>query len=266
MGSKYTTQASSGYNATPPADDGTVSEANKTKWSTIKTKLGDPLKTFAEAINTALVAAFNYGPNAQSSSYVTVAGDHDKTIETTAGVTLLAAITAGAGYTVNIYNSHATATIVITPSGVDTIGGVASTMSIGARGSVTLRVNNAANGYLLVAQAIAAPYIPTLTDVLNVAVSVPYTSHVLRVGNQVIVTGKLELDPTSASAETKLGISLPIASDLVEVHDCLGLGVAPLANYAIYADATNNRAELYSPASVYADNHTIYFHFAYTIK
>ena len=34
------------YNASPPSDDGAQTEANKIKWSTIKTKLGDPLNVF----------------------------------------------------------------------------------------------------------------------------------------------------------------------------------------------------------------------------
>lgn len=54
----YTTQAISGYNDTPPADDGSVSSANEVTWAKHKTKLGDPIKTLAEAINTQNLAAF----------------------------------------------------------------------------------------------------------------------------------------------------------------------------------------------------------------
>ena len=56
--STYVSQSSSGYNSSPPADDGTQSEANRTKWSTVLTKLTNVLKTFAEAINTQLVSSF----------------------------------------------------------------------------------------------------------------------------------------------------------------------------------------------------------------
>lgn len=51
----YVSQAISGYNSDPPADDGTISASNQVTWATIKTKLADPIKTLAEAINTAAV-------------------------------------------------------------------------------------------------------------------------------------------------------------------------------------------------------------------
>lgn len=43
-----------GYNDSPPSDDGSATEANRAYWSTIKTKLFDPLKTAAEALNSAI--------------------------------------------------------------------------------------------------------------------------------------------------------------------------------------------------------------------
>jgi microcystin-dependent protein len=58
MGSPYTSVAISGYNANPPADDGSQTSSNQLTWAKHKTKLGDPLKTLAEAINTNVVAAF----------------------------------------------------------------------------------------------------------------------------------------------------------------------------------------------------------------
>jgi hypothetical protein len=149
LGAKYTTQSASGYNSSPPSDDGTQSESNKVKWSTVKTKLADPVKALVDSINTALLAVFDLGPNSQSTAYVTVAGDHLKTIQCTAagGVTLLAATTAGAGYTVTISNQHSAA-ITITRSGSDTINGASKNISVQPGQEVTLKVNAAANGYL----------------------------------------------------------------------------------------------------------------------
>lgn len=54
----YTSVAISGYNATPPADDGSAVASNQLQWSKHKSKLADPIKTLGEAINTNLVAAF----------------------------------------------------------------------------------------------------------------------------------------------------------------------------------------------------------------
>ena len=59
----YTSQSSSGYNASPPADDGSVVASNQVLWATIKTKLADVLKTFAEAINSAVLSAFSHTIN-----------------------------------------------------------------------------------------------------------------------------------------------------------------------------------------------------------
>lgn len=36
------------YNTTPPSDDGSQTEANKVKWSTVTSKIGDPLRDFAQ--------------------------------------------------------------------------------------------------------------------------------------------------------------------------------------------------------------------------
>ncbi len=41
MASPYTSVAVSGYNANPPADDGSATAANTIYWATIKTKLAD---------------------------------------------------------------------------------------------------------------------------------------------------------------------------------------------------------------------------------
>lgn len=57
--SPYTSQSISGYNASPPPDDGTQTSANKVTWAKHKDKIGDPIKTLAEGINTQAVSAIN---------------------------------------------------------------------------------------------------------------------------------------------------------------------------------------------------------------
>jgi len=54
----YTSVSISGYNASPPPDDGTVTSDNKVEWAKHINKIGNPLKTLAEAINTNISAAF----------------------------------------------------------------------------------------------------------------------------------------------------------------------------------------------------------------
>lgn len=53
----YSSQSISGYNTSPPPDDGSQVASNVAKWSDIKDKFGDPVKTLAEAINTQMVTA-----------------------------------------------------------------------------------------------------------------------------------------------------------------------------------------------------------------
>lgn len=54
----YTSQSISGYNSSPPTDDGAQTAANQVAWSKHKTKIGDPIKTLTESVNSALVTAF----------------------------------------------------------------------------------------------------------------------------------------------------------------------------------------------------------------
>ena len=55
----YTPPTLSGYNSSPPPDDGTTVTANQVTWAKHKDKLGDPLKTFTESMNTNLTSTFN---------------------------------------------------------------------------------------------------------------------------------------------------------------------------------------------------------------
>ena len=55
----YSSQAISGYNSSPPADDGTKVDSNRVQWSKHISKIGDPVKTLAEAVNSAITSAFN---------------------------------------------------------------------------------------------------------------------------------------------------------------------------------------------------------------
>ncbi len=54
----YSSQAISGYNSSPPADDGTKVDSNRVQWSKHISKIGDPIRTLAEAIDSAITSAF----------------------------------------------------------------------------------------------------------------------------------------------------------------------------------------------------------------
>lgn len=54
----YSTQTIAGYNSSPPPDDGSKSSDNKLEWAKHKNKIGDPIKTLAEGINSQCLSAF----------------------------------------------------------------------------------------------------------------------------------------------------------------------------------------------------------------
>ena len=98
-------------------------------------------------------------------------------------------------------------------------------------------------------------YTPTLTNGTNVAASTAYECQYMRVGNVVTVSGIIAIDPTSASTNTDIGVSLPIASNFGVARQCAGVGASQDSgtygqSFAIRADATNDRAQfLLTPTS-----------------
>jgi hypothetical protein len=151
MGSKYTSQSASGYNSSPPADTGVQTEANKVKYSTIKTKLADVLKTFIEDVNTALVNYFNVGPN-QYTADQTLDGTHNNTFVEVTGsgitLTLTDADTLGKGWFCTIANTGSYSVTVARDTSADTIDGAAVDFTLDPTSSITIFVNAAEDGFI----------------------------------------------------------------------------------------------------------------------
>ncbi len=55
----YTSQAISGYNSNPPADDGSKTDTNRVQWSKHIAKIGDPVRVLAQDIDAAAIAFGN---------------------------------------------------------------------------------------------------------------------------------------------------------------------------------------------------------------
>lgn len=131
MSNPYTSQSISGYNSSPPSDDGSQTSTNEITWAKHKTKLGDPIKTLAEAINTELVSAFGLiaGANvsSHSSNYTVVAGDRGKflSVTGTTTITLLDIATAGQGFPLVIVNTGS-GTVTVDGDTSETINGSTS--------------------------------------------------------------------------------------------------------------------------------------------
>lgn len=79
MSSPYTNVSITGYNTDPPEDDGSQIASNQVKWSKHTDKIGDPLKTAIEGIDTNVQGAFNaiYGQtNDEAVALVTPTGSY----------------------------------------------------------------------------------------------------------------------------------------------------------------------------------------------
>lgn len=159
MGAKYSNQATSGYNATPPADDGSQVASNLITWAGIKNKIGDVLKTFGEAINTALVAAFDYSVRQITSNDTTVAGDHMRCVEIAPTVTTAVTISLGDAATMtNVYrvfikNSSARNQTLTRITGGDTLDGVAGSVVLAPGEGRVVQTIAAATGYVTVSRS-----------------------------------------------------------------------------------------------------------------
>jgi hypothetical protein len=158
MGTPYASQSATGYSSSPPADDGSAVAANKVKYATIKTQLGDPVKTLADAINTALRASLNVTATAQSTAYTTTVADHLRPIEVTGTTTIslgdAATMVASAmGYSVPIINRGVATVTVGRITGTDTLDGATKNITLAPGQGVIAAVNSTNNGYNVIAVA-----------------------------------------------------------------------------------------------------------------
>lgn len=159
MGTRYSSISISGFNASPPPDDGSQTASNQLTWAKHVTKIGNPLKTMAEAINAALVTALSTTCRSITSSDSTVASDHWKTVQVASTVTaaitvtLMDATTAANGYIVTIANQSAVSHTIARATASDIISTGTNNITIYPFEALTFVVNAAANGYILIARA-----------------------------------------------------------------------------------------------------------------
>lgn len=202
MGTKYATVTVSGYNASPPADDGSTSASNQVKWDTIKTKLPDPLNTALAAINSGLVSAFDYSARSITTGDTTIASDHMRTIEVAPTVSSVVTINLGdaatmaASYTVNIVNRSNFTAVIGRATASDTINAVAANDALNALSAVTYKVNSTSNGYVTVGNTATAPtsaqgaslVLITRQTVSTAVASVDFTSGISSAYDEYLIT------------------------------------------------------------------------------
>jgi len=88
-------------------------------------------------------------------------------------------------------------------------------LQLGANNEVFIQPGNAGN-------VTSGSYTPTLTNQLNVAASTPQVSYWTRVGNVVHVTMSVSIDPTAATTQTEIYITLPVPSALASFRQLNG--------------------------------------------
>ena len=131
MSNPYISPVLTGYNENPPPDDGSSVEANRISWSKHILKIGNPIKTFSESINSSVSAAFGsvlFNDVIQvSSDYTVVLADRGKLVVVSGAlprtVTLLDAATATSGFQIGVLNLT---TKIVTVTGVNPINGQSS--------------------------------------------------------------------------------------------------------------------------------------------
>jgi hypothetical protein len=157
MGSKFASVSISGFDASPPADDGSQTASNLVSWATEKSKLATPLKTAIESINTGLVTAFDYSVRQITSSDNSVATDHMKCVEIAPTVTTAVVVSLGDAatmtnnYRVFVKNSSGRNQTLALVTAADTLDGTANgTLTLPPNSGVMVQTNATPNGYLVV--------------------------------------------------------------------------------------------------------------------
>jgi hypothetical protein len=167
-----------------------------------------------------------------------------------------------------VQNNASTVNFAVTGNGTITGGGSAG-INVASDGRLygsalhnTGTVTGTTNQYIA-----SGTYTPTLTNVTNVAASTARLCQWIRVGNVVTVSGQLDIDLTTTLLASEIGMSLPIASALTTAYQLGGTAnaVAFQANWAIQADAANDRAQFKSTGIIDVGNDAYTFHFMYTV-
>lgn len=127
MANPYSTQTISGYNANPPSDDATQVASNQIEWQKHLDKIGGPIKTLSEAINTELLSAFGKiafnSVNAKTANYTALASDQGKLITAANAITItLPAASVGPNFFLAVKNINTdTDVVTIDGAGSETI-------------------------------------------------------------------------------------------------------------------------------------------------
>jgi hypothetical protein len=162
----------------------------------------------------------------------------------------------------------------IAAAGSDTIDGATYVRLYTQYAQVKL-VSNGVNWFCIEGPIEHGIYTPALTSVANIESSGASVCRYSRMGNYVSVAGVVDINVQFMNTLTRLGISLPIPSNFTSSVDLAGAAniqqnvtTNTYSGPILYADTTNDRAELYyvPGSAVDPGNTSLSFTFGYTIK
>lgn len=166
MGEQYSTILVGGsvpnYNTNAPADDGSQVEANRVKYATIKTDLGNPLDAGLKDMDSKLLAQTNEGPDTETAPVTLTTADHNKVLECSGTFTLkLPTPTSNKGFQCTVKNAGSGVITVEVATGENIDG--SSSVPLGAGQAIKPYVNNAENAYIVASGKAAGSDFPATT-------------------------------------------------------------------------------------------------------
>lgn len=110
---------------------------------------------------------------------------------------------------------------------------------------------------------LSTTYTPTITNVSNMDANTLRSAYYTRVGTQILVFLRVNMDPTAADTSTSVGVSLPVASNFSTAFQAIGSGssAAGSRNCLVSSDSGNDRAtyEFTSDSVASTADHAIWF-------
>ncbi len=108
-------------------------------------------------------------------------------------------------------------------------------------------------------------YTPTLSNTTNVSASTAYVCNWFRIKDMVTVSGFVEIDITTATTATTLGMSIPVASNFTANNQGVGTAVSNNGDsWRIISDSTNDRMSFTN--STQSNTGNLFYTFIFTYK
>ena len=177
---------------------------------------------------------------------------------------------AAAGSGIVLQTNGSTDAVVLTSAGRVGVGTGAPACALEVVGGISTSRTAVTSPAATDGNVFSGTYTPTLTNAANIAASTAFTCQYMRVGNVVTVSGRVSIDPTTASTATTLGMSLPIASDLTEQTQLGGTfstsAISTNTTGPISGNISNNRADFDIIVGTDVANRSYYFSFTYLVR